>query len=192
MFERRLQRLRIGRFYPILAIDHGLTVGFGDIIKTSKIAYTLTSCKDSIRGVVMTYGIARSVGETFSTPLILQCFGSPSGHPRVKIASIEQAIALDAAAVSVQIDLQHQALAIHLREIADFVSEAHNMCIPVMFMTAGFCDLHIHEICKAIRVSHELGADLIKVPYHASAFNGSAEVDDLKAILQASPPTLLA
>lgn len=190
--EKRLSRLRTGNHYALLAMDHGLSVGFGDIVESTDIEQTIDSCQDNISGVVLTYGFARHVTKQSQAPLVLQCFGAPSGNPRAKIATVEQALRLDAAAVAVQIDLKSKFLTGHVREVAEFVATAHNMGVPVLFMMSGVSPGSVEELSSAIRVAHEIGADLIKIPCNTSALANSADVDQFRSVLASAPPTLFA
>ena len=57
-------------FWSILALDHGLTVGYKDSVKIDNIHQLLNDCKNTVGSVVMTYGLARHVKLDKNFPLI--------------------------------------------------------------------------------------------------------------------------
>jgi DhnA family fructose-bisphosphate aldolase class Ia len=121
----RLSRLREGRgHYGLLALDHGLTFGSGQEVSSQPLANVIHACASDIGGVVVTYGMARSCSDLFGVSLVLQCFGSPLGRSRVQIATVQQALVLDAAAVAIQLNLADPDLSSRTREVAAFVSNA--------------------------------------------------------------------
>lgn len=193
VIERRLARMRLNdKYYPILALDHGLTNGTGDIIPAHNMAEIVESCSQSIGGVVLTYGFAMSCRECIKSPLILQCFGAPLGFQRVQVGTIEQALRLDAAAVAVQIDFgQKDHLSSQIGAISSFLSEAHSMGIPVLFMVNGPDPTDLKKIAKSIRMCQELGADLIKIRCVMSQNQDTVDTSDLKLAIKGAPPLLL-
>lgn len=190
---RRLSRIRTQGFYPILALDHGLTVGFGDGVPPQVTEDLARLCASDVSAVVVNYGIARACADKLELPLILQCFGAPLSNPRRKIATLEQALRLDAAAVAVQLDLRPGTdVSSQTSEIAGFVSDAHSMGVPVLFM-ASYGDTHdLETVAGAIRVCHELGADLIKVPFRVAEPTSDEALLSLAATISMAPPVLLA
>ena len=193
MMARRLARIRLDdRFYPMLALDHGLTNGTGDVVPAQNVAGIVESCSQDIGSVVLTYGLAMSNRGHIKLPLILQCFGAPLGLPRVKICTIEQALRLDAAAVAVQIDFaQREHLSCQIREISSFVSEAHAMGMPVLFMTTGAEPKDLDKVSQSIRMCQELGADLIKIRCIVPEHKDSPGAADLILVIKHAPPLLL-
>lgn len=192
MVSRRLARLCYkNKFYPILALDHGLTTGSDDAVLLQRKSEIIDSCADSIRGVVLTYGVARSTSN-HNVPLILQCFGAPLDIQKVPVATVEQALRLDAAAVSVQINFDNtNNLSSQIRDISSFLSEAHSTGMPVLFMAAGFDSSDLNRAAEVIRICQELGADLIKI----RCVIPEIQVDDLSNLISAieqAPPLLLA
>lgn len=188
----RLNRLNGGREgYRLLALDHGLTVGLRLGASSSAIASTIEQCRDHIDGVVLNYGMAKLLLEGLPVNLILQCFGGPNGSTRVEVASVKSAVRLDACAVSVQFNVQHDCLADHAREIAKFTQEAHSSGFPVLFMTSGFDKSKSEEVADVVRICTEFGADLIKVELDTSREDESM-IGLLRSSLCQSPPVLLA
>jgi DhnA family fructose-bisphosphate aldolase class Ia len=137
----------------------------------------------------MTYGLARALdGWPHRLSLVLQCFGAPKGQSKSQIASVSQAITLDAAAVSVQLSWADTELASRLREICAFTSEAHSASLPVLYMIGG--ESNTSALPHAIRVCQELGADLIKI--NCSLDNFMCDHEDVKSVLRYGPPVLMA
>lgn len=191
MTSQRLARLRsrVG-FYGILALDHGLSVGAGAGAPQSMVDDLIRECAPHIGAVVLTYGLARPCTHTGNVPLILQCFGAPDGNQRVQVATVDEALRLDAAAVSVQVDLGHPELSDRIREICLVVASAHAFGMPVLFMVSGFETRNGTAAAHAIRTCQELGADLVKVSIAATQLD--SPVAELRAVLVHGPPVLIA
>ena len=194
MIARRLSRLNLGEaFYAILALDHGLTVGVGEGVPAQRLEDVANDCAGEIGGVVLNYGMASSWASRLRVPIVLQCFGAPLGaQRRVKTASIEQALRLDAAAVAVQLNLALPDVSAQTREICDFVSSAHVMEMPVLFMVSGVNESNLSDVAKSIRVCQELGANLIKVSCKFEQATSSAAKEDMTSIIRHAPPVLIA
>jgi len=184
---RRLQRSRA--FYSILALDHGLTFGCSPEAVSLPIGHLVESCGDLLCGVVLNYGLARALPSwPVSTSLILQCFGGLQGNSRRQTATVQQAVVLDAAAVSVQLDWSDPDIGTRMREVSAFTGDAHSAGFPVLYMINGIC--RIADLPKVIRVCQELGADLLKVNCSIDRYLA----DDLTIIdtLRNGPPVLMA
>lgn len=184
-------------FWPILALDHGLTVGHKDSVSVTKLPSVLEACRENIGAVVMTYGLAR-ISRTYNKlPLIIQCFGAPLGHPKVQVCSINQAIDVGATGVAVQIDfsLPEVSLNQQLRSVSSFVGKAHNANLPTLFMVAPH-DTSVDRdslvrLFQSIRFCIELGADLIKAKCNVLSLY-SDSFSELSDLVKDSPPVLLA
>jgi len=181
-------------FWSILALDHGLTVGHSDSVKLHQIPELLEECQGSIGSVVMTYGLARHIGVGGKQPpVIIQCFGAPSGHPKVQVCTVENALAIGATGVAVQVDfsLDGQNMLAQLRSVAKLASKAHSQRVPVLFMVAPHKMEKTHHLYHSIRFCVELGADLIKVRCNTVELLPD-EINELSELLISSPPVLLA
>ncbi len=191
--ESLVKKLGLGSdFWPILALDHGLTVGHSDSVPISLIPKLLKGCRESIGSAVMTYGLAKfTVPSNVKTPLIIQCFGSPSDYPKFKVCSIEQALELNASGVAVQVNfnLNRKKLSKQLKEVASLTQEAHKAELPVLFMVTPELN-NIEELSHSIRFCVELGADLIKVRCNTLKLD-EKEKNELKLLLKPYPPVLL-
>src|SRR5258708_39031647 len=91
-------------FWPLLALDHGLTVGNDAGVSMLALPSLLDGCQADIGAAVMTYGLARFIRSQKRLPLIIQCFGAPLGHPKFQVCSLEQALKVDARGGAVQVD----------------------------------------------------------------------------------------
>lgn len=187
--SRRLSCLStLEGFYYLLAMDHGLTHGH----RPNSVDYTksnhLETCAPFVTGIVLCPGPARALELFPRTPLIVQCFGAPAGHTRVPVCTVEAAICMGATAVALQFNISDTHLSRHIEQIALFTSQAHSYAMPVLFMTGGYSTESSTEAADAIRISQELGADLIKVTLTERPEQSSV----LTRALEAAPPVLLA
>lgn len=193
--QQRIQNLRTGGFFALLALDHGLTYGGTNSVDPEKISSLLHTCQGKIGGVVLTFGLAKHLKtDDDLPPVIIQCFGGPLEAEKVQIASVEQALRLKAVAVSVQLslDAQRPPRSSHTREIGRFVAAADQHDLPVLFMVTVQDPSNLNSVGKAIRVSQELGADIIKVRVVLREEAPLIEVERLAYVVNQAPPVLLA
>jgi DhnA family fructose-bisphosphate aldolase class Ia len=189
--KRRLEALQHpDHTFRFLALDHGLTDGHSPNTPDWNRLEDLNACAPEVTGVVVTPGVARNARLLPRTPLVIQAFGAPRGHTKVPTVSIEEAVRLGAVAISVQIDMRVAQLSEHIEKLAMTTSHSHSVGIPVLFMTSGYNDNSAKEIAHAIRVSYELGADIIKVA--ASVTAEDAHIEGLVDAVSAAPPVLIA
>ena len=189
--DHRLRRLRGNRLhFSILALDHGLTVGRTNESATLPVQNLLDSCSDYIGGFVVSYGVARTLQEwPVRVSIVLQCFGAPDPQSRRKITSIETAILLDAAAVSVQFTWSDIELGPRLSDVSAFTADAHSAGLPVLFMVGG--EHKSSDLPRTVRICQELGADLVKINCSGDMFSVSNDAD-IAACLREGPPVLMA
>lgn len=135
-------------------------------------------------------GMISACGDQY-TPLILQCFGAPSGNLRVRIANLMDAVRIDAVAVSVQLDLGPNVSADQIRMVAGVTRESHEAGMPVLFMINGISTSDPTSIAKSIRICQELGADLIKTGCRCGQMDAEA-LEIVRGATRHSPPVLLA
>lgn len=187
---RRMGRLRGNRdHYALLALDHGLTFGRSQDSVPLPLNSLLHLCSEHIGAIVTTYGVGRTIENwPHNLSLVLQCFGAPEGRSRHQIASIEQAIFLDAAAVSVQLSWSDSDLESRLREISTFTANAHRVGMPVLYMIGG--EGTTAELPRTIRVCQEIGADLVKV--NCSRDNFASTDPAVSCAIREGPPVLMA
>ena len=192
MVTRRLERLRGGqKYFSILALDHGLTIGHGEGVPTYPFTDVMNACANQVMGVVFNYGMARSYSELPNNmSLVLQCFGAPLRQRRVQITTVHHAIKMDAAAVAVQINLADPDLPSQTREISSFTVEAHSVGMPVLYMVSGIHQGDAAEVARSIRICHEMGADIIKVTCSPTVL--LPPNSELSQELLYSPPVLIA
>lgn len=181
------------KFWPILALDHGLTVGHNDSVSIAEIPSLLVQCEQYISSVVMTYGLARLVKRNDNLPLIVQCFGAPLGNPKVQVCSIYAALSLKPKGISVQVDfsLSGKSLGFQLASVSTLVGQAHKEKLPVLFMIAPHENKDLDELLRSIRFCIELGADLIKTRFNILSLD-KEEQKNFISLLRETPPVLLA
>ncbi|MDA2933463.1 hypothetical protein MYX82_03880 [Acidobacteria bacterium AH-259-D05] len=195
--ENRLSRLLTSeKYFLLLALDHGLTVGPIEGLRDLK-RWVEFAKAQKIPGVVLNKGMVSSLSPLGDTSLVLQTFGLPdqtnAGTSKVPVARVEDAVRLSADAISVQINFKNPDLPQVAEKISAVVSSANEVSLPVLFMinvpnTEVF---DTEDLAFAIRVCSELGADLIKVPLPAASVP-FAQLDDLREVIDSSPPVLLA
>lgn len=180
-------------FWPIMALDHGLTVGHKDSVSITNLNILLEGCQENIGAVVKTYGLARVTSTYNKLPLIIQCFGAPLGHPKVQVCSIAQALSVGARGVAVQIDfsLPEGVLGEQLISISKFVGRAHEENLPVLFMIAPHEKYELCQLSQSIRFCIELGADIIKTRCDVLSLENE-DFPSFKELIKGSPPLLLA
>ncbi len=190
MLAHRMRRLRGGRaHYSLLALDHGLTFGRSGNSVPLPLNPLLDQCRHHIGAIVVTYGVGRTLDSwPHNLALVLQCFGGLEGRTRCQVASLEQAVLLDAAAVSVQINWSDSDFGARLREICTFTADSHSIGMPVLFMVGG--ESTTSDLPRTIRVCQEMGADLIKVNCSIDKF--ACVTDDVKSSIREGPPVLMA
>ena len=186
----RMKRLRGDRaHFALLALDHGLTYGSTSEVVPLPLPPLLDKCSGLFGGFVATYGLARRLVEWPSQlSLVLQCFGAPEGLSRRKLSTLEQAIFLDAAAVSVQLSWSDPDFSSRLQDICSFTQDAHSVGIPVLFMVGG--DTKTSELGHKVRICQEMGADMIKVNCTKDQF--VCDSGRLNEMLSVGPPVVMA
>jgi DhnA family fructose-bisphosphate aldolase class Ia len=194
--QQRIQSLKVeGGILALLALDHGLTNGIEHSVQPVKVKSLLQVCREKIGGVVLTFGLAKylDLDEKF-VPVIVQCFGGPLGTEKVQIASIDQVLRLRATAVSVQLrlDAGRPPRPSHTREIEQLVAAAYQHDLPVLFMVNVHDSNNLLSVANAIRISQEMGADLIKIRVGVREEAPSEDVDILANAVKQAPPVLLA
>ena len=191
---RRLKKLKRNGYFCLLALDHGLTSGplpgissIGEINNVIMFAR-----KNLLPSVVINAGIVEKL-ENFTYPnLVLQLMGMPSISKKrlgkVVVSSVDSAISIDATAVSVQINFKTDDFQRVLKDISLVVRDANRYSLPVLFMINHDDWESAKDFNFAVRVSIELGADLIKV----SLPSQKEIVDELQYFTDKHPPILLA
>lgn len=193
--QQKIQKLKTGGFFALLALDHGLTYGGAHSVEPARVKSLLQICEGKIGGVVLTFGLAKFVDpDDDLPPLIVQCFGGPLEAKKVQVASVEQALRLKATAVSVQMSLsaERPPQSSQIREIGRFVAVADLHGLPVLFMVTVQDPSNLPSVGRAIRISQELGADLIKIRAVLREVVPLHEVESLATVVNQAPPVLLA
>jgi DhnA family fructose-bisphosphate aldolase class Ia len=192
--DMRIQRLKnaLG-FYCFLALDHQMSSGRIDELDVYQ-RWLDFSDSTPISGVVLNKGAFRHVSAQTKTPLILQTIGGPvmgGDISRISTASVEDAIRVNATAISIQINFEESG---HLQQLAlcvDQIAHANRFGVPVLCML-NVRDLDAFDIStflRYVKFCAELDVDLIKSPFPkgGEAYNG-----ELKGFLSGVPPVLLA
>ncbi len=195
---RRLSRLRSTQgAYLLLALDHGLSLGPLQGIEN------LDLCSDSrlqkfLTGIVLNQGTAtRVLAPTSRLGLVLQLCGSLGNNPddpKVRLINPEDALLLNPDAVAVELHLDRSGALNALRDVADTVTRCGKIGIPVLLMlSAAASGSYITNLAHALRVSTELGVDLIKVGLPVEILSEDlANLSTFAKAIEFAPPLLLA
>jgi DhnA family fructose-bisphosphate aldolase class Ia len=130
--------------------------------------------------------------------LVLQCSGLPSHRDSIvaktAIATVADAVGLGADAVAVELNMNAPSLLDGVTRVAQTITDATSRSMPVLVMvTPSASDDTVDAFADALRIASELGADLIKVGMPTELLKMSdAELGDMRMLLAAAPPTLLA
>lgn len=181
-------------FWPILALDHGLT-GYDNSVPIADVPKLLRGCQGTIGSVVMTYGMARHLGNKITeVPLIIQCFGAPHSFPKIKVCDVDQASNLGAKGIAIQVDfsLPEKYLTNQIYAISEIVRLAHEIKMPVLFMVAHKALRDFNDFAQIIRFCLEMGADLIKIRLDQADIDRTNKFEDYRYLLRNAPPVLLA
>ncbi|MEM9481671.1 MAG: hypothetical protein AAGA58_18630 [Verrucomicrobiota bacterium] len=174
VLQERLKFFFRGTSTVILPIDHGTAIPVPGLENLPGLVGTLG---DSIDGVVMNYGAARSCRETLEgVPFCLRTDlyklpyeGNPDPGPTM-LFDIEAAMRLEADAVMNMLYTHHPNEATIFQNCSRLISECHEESIPVILETLPFGigrpdDYTVDNIRFAVRSACELGADLVKTAY---------------------------
>ncbi len=126
--------------------------------------------------------------------LVLQTFGRPSlgtqAEAKVVTCRVDDALRLAADAISVQMDLNASGLSHVVHALSLMISDAARYEVPVLLMvTPSSRGDPYKAVADALRISTELGADLIKVglPREAARANADQRAALRRAVLHAPP-----
>lgn len=180
-------------FWPLLAIDHGLTDST-DAVEVSSVRELLHDCSADLGAAVLTYGLARSISAADHLPVVVQCLGAPFGLRRVQVCTVANAMRLGCTGISVQLNfgLDAESLEHQIETVSRLAGEAHGENLPVLFMISPKAINSLHDFEFPIRACHELGADLIKVSCDPSHLSSILDTKDVIRALAGAPPVLLA
>jgi fructose-bisphosphate aldolase, class I len=159
----------------ITPIDHGLTLGpIEGLNDLSAIKKWLSS--DQLTGVVMHKGMVERLSIAAKVGLMIHLNGAvaiddpvePAALAlKVRLTSIETAVALGADAVSVHLDMGGQRGSHYLSLLGEVVDEAHAVGLPVLAMlydkTSGVDPNNLGRQRHFMRAAVEVGADVLKV-----------------------------
>jgi len=165
----------------LLAYDQGFEHGptdFNDLNVDPEYVLDIARKSDAFTGIIFHEGIAQSYyqKEKENIPLILKLNGKTSLHPGVEpyspqLCSVSEAIRLGARAVGYTIYVGSEHEGTMMKEFSAIEDEAHEAGLPVILWAyprgksvAG--KENSKEILSyAARISLELGADFVKLPY---------------------------
>ncbi|WP_165938985.1 hypothetical protein [Streptomyces sp. BK205] len=150
------------------ALDHGLTLG--NIPGIASLYDLKDTCQklhyEGAPAVVLNAGVLRFVQPPADCAIVAQLVGMPmSGYTmenRIPLCSVEEAIALGAEAVSLQVSVDSISEDIMSRSM-QLISDAHKFNLPVLLMLGPPNWASLDFFLATIRSFSEIGVDLIKV-----------------------------
>lgn len=169
---RRLRDPRSGRVV-ICPLDHG--VAMGPIPGLADLAGTVAAVRDHVDAFVIHKGqvplLARELAAHPHVAVLVHLNASVQGSPRhpskVMVTDVEEALALGADGVSVQLNLGCAGDDQMLAGLGAVAREARQLGVPLLAMVypqaPGLRDDSVDDTMHAARVAVELGADLVKV-----------------------------
>jgi len=191
--SRRLQKLKKENYFLILAMDHAISNGsIAGIESVSSVnKWIKFSEENNLPAVVLNHRYIYNLDIFSKTNIVVQTMGltkSTKNINKVTLANIDDMIALDATAISVQINFKTENLDEAIVDIAKIVSKANQYHYPTLFMVGDSDWQSAEEFNYAIRVCAELGADLIKIHLPSK----EEELTKLQAFAPNEPALLLA
>lgn len=169
---------RLGRLFDnsgktiIVPLDHGVTSGsiFG-LEDSQKILRSL----EGTNAVLMNKGFCKNFGEEIGNAgLIVHLSASTSLSPfpnaKVLVGTVEDALRLNADAVSIHVNLGDQTEGHMLESLGILTSKAAEWGMPVLAMIYARgskikSEYDSEIVAHCVRIGAELGADIVKVPY---------------------------
>lgn len=201
MKELRLRRLRnpeSGRVV-ICPLDHGVTMGA--IRGLGDLGRTVQSIGDHVDAFVVHKGqiplLARQLRDRPAVSVLVHLNasvqGSPSHPAKVMVAAVEEAVALGADGVSVQLNLGCEGDDQMLATLGRVAREASAVGFPLLAMVypqpPGLRPDSVRDTVHSARVAAELGADLIKVsvPPEPGAIEQIVAAVDVPVVVSGGP-----
>lgn len=197
-YRRRISRLKTENYFFLLALDHALTSGSIKGLENIG-AWSEFSDAQDIPALVVNIGGYRNIPPDSRHSCILQCFGLPQlGADKLSqktiTATVHDALKLGASAISVQIDYGLDDLSTSINNISEIRNHADRYDIPVLIM-AGYSDPEIDSVKRlidSIRLSAEIGADIIKVRLPTDVTDHPDKFEAVKVAIASAPPVILA
>jgi predicted phospho-2-dehydro-3-deoxyheptonate aldolase len=183
------KKLRLSRLFHktsgkslIVPMDHGATLGPIDgLVDIGTTLRQISRNQALIQGMVLHRGVMEQIGSTMPghllPPRILHVSASTALDATFSgkslVARVEDALRLDADAVSIHINLGDDQESAMLKDFGAVLSACQQWCMPLLAMmyvrANGKTSTEPADIKLAARLAAELGADLVKVSYPGSA-----------------------
>jgi len=193
--SNRLYRLRTSSgYYCLLALDHPLTCGtLAGLENMTK--WVEFAGQTNLSGVIVNKGELINLSCHTGKGIILQLMGLPemteeAGLSKVPLGTIDDAVRLAADAVSLQISFESTDLNNAIKDVSALISDAHHANFPVLLMVNNGLK-PVHDTASKIKISTQLGADLIKVSLPQQIAD-LGERRRLTSTIRYGPPVLLA
>lgn len=200
MKELRLRRLRdpqSGRVV-ICPLDHGVTLG--PIPGLDNLEQTVADIRAHVDALVVHKGqvplLARQLRDHPKVAVLVHLNASVQRSPRhpakVVVAGVEEALALGADGVSVQLNLGCEGDDLMLATVGAVTREARTLGVPVLVMaypTRPGLGESTEDTAHTARVAAELGADLVKilVPPEPGAIERIVAAVDVPVVVSGGP-----
>ena len=177
--QNRLSRLMVDGRTVMLAVDHGYFQGPTTGLENPR--QTLTPLLPYADSLMLTRGVLRtSVDPSQKLPIVLRVTGGTCVlkelSDEVVTTSIEEAIRLNASAVSVSVFVGAEHEKETLANLAELVTEGERYGMPVLAVTAVGREMarDARYLGLASRIAAELGASMVKT-YYCEGFHKVVE-----------------
>ena len=189
--RKRFNRLFINGRTLIVPIDDSLI--FGPIDGLENLSNTISSIVNSkpsgVLGYKGSYSLLSDISYGSQIPFIFNLSASTTTGKhtqKIKICTVKEALAMGADCVAVHINFTSEYENEMIYNLAEIVSEADQMGVPVLAIAyprkekndnedenyevekETDINLYTNRVCKCVRTSVELGADIIKTQYTGS------------------------
>jgi DhnA family fructose-bisphosphate aldolase class Ia len=186
---RRLARLGFPDVVHLLALDHGMSLGWTDPQDLPPVALASRALANGLRGVVAHRGLIARMTPQVPGELIMQLHGSTAADSsKSQVAEPIDAVRADCAAVAVEVKSSGRSQELSIT--AKMIMEAHLLGMPVLGMS-GYGEPTWQAMTTAVICSTQLGADIIKVALPPNPPTQD-EAANFWAVARESPPLLLA
>ncbi len=170
----RLQRIFPGGSRRLFSVPLDHSVSMGPIDGLEAVAPVVQELQASgVDLVVVTKGAVREVVPVLRPPTLLAVHVSastalsPSPNYKTLVGTAEEAVALGADLLSVQVNFGTPEEGLMLRDLGVAVDQAHRLGLPLMCMSyvKKSPSPTLEELQHAARASADLGADIVKTSY---------------------------
>jgi DhnA family fructose-bisphosphate aldolase class Ia len=187
--RRRLARVaRAGAAVHLLALDHGLTMGW-TVEQEPPLTVAEECTKLGISGIVCHFGLLPQIGGIADSEIFMQVHASSPGDSQKEVI-VSPEVAMRADCVGIAVEFQTAGSSIGLAKTAKAVLEAREMGLLVLVM-ANYAGEKFSSTNIAAAAAQQLGPDYIKLRIPSSE-PSDEELRQLRRIVSSGPMYLVA